>query len=141
MILLPVTLATASVLGIIYVLLSVMVSGERNRAKIGLGTGAEMSSPLGEEHNASRLLVAVRRHGHFAEYVPFSLLLLGLLEMAGSTRALLLGLAIALVVARLMITFGLGRAAPNIWRAGGQTIQLAMILVACSVGLIDVVSR
>jgi hypothetical protein len=141
MILLPVTLVTASVLGIIYVLLSVMVSGERNRAKVGLGTGTDPSVPLGEEHNASRLLVAVRRHGHFAEYVPFSLILMGLLEMAGSTRALLLSLGIGLVVARLMISFGLGRAAPNVWRAGGNVIQLAFILVACSVGLIHVVSR
>lgn len=136
MIHLPITLATASVLGILYALLSVAVSGERGRSKIGLGTGAEMSAALGAEHKASRLLIAVRRHGSFAEYVPLSLILLALLEMSGASRAWLLGLAGALVLARLMIVAGMGRAAPNILRAGGSTIQYAMIAAASVYGII-----
>lgn len=138
---LPVTLLTASVLGILYVFLSIAVSGERNRSKIGLGTGAEASAPLGQEHTASRLLVAVRRHGHFAEYVPLSLILLALLELAGTGRDVLSGLASALVLARLMIVFGMGRPAPNLLRAGGNVVQLLMILTACGLGLFDAVTH
>jgi hypothetical protein len=133
---LPVTLCTASVLGILFVLLSVAVSGERDRAKIGLGTGMEGSVKLGEEHNASRLFVAVRRHAHFAEYVPLSLILLMLLEFRGANRLMLVGLAAALVLARIMIVFGLGRPAPNVLRAGGNAIQYLMILVASVYGLV-----
>jgi len=131
---LPITLCTASILGILYVLLSIAVSGERSRSKIGLGTGTEGSVALGEEHNASRLFVAVRRHGHFAEYVPLSLILMMLLELGHARRMILIGLGVALVLARIMIVFGLGRAAPNVLRAGGSTIQYLMILVASVYG-------
>src|SRR6185312_10925457 len=98
MIVLPITLAAAAVLGIIYVLLSVAVSGQRGKTKIGLGTGADASAALGQEHTAPKLLIAVRRHGHFAEYVPLSLILLMLLELANTDRNVLIGLAAALVL-------------------------------------------
>ena len=133
---LPITLCTAGILGILYVLLSIAVSGERSRSKIGLGTGTEGSVALGEEHNASRLFVAVRRHGHFAEYVPLSLILMMLLELGHARRMILIGLGVALVLARIMIVFGLGRAAPNVLRAGGSTIQYLIILVASVYGLV-----
>jgi len=137
---LPITLCTASILGIVYVLLSIAVSGERGRSKIGLGTGTDGAVALGEEHNASRLLVAVRRHGHFAEYVPISLILMMLLELGHGRRMILIGLGVALVLCRIMIVFGLGRAAPNVLRAGGSIIQLLIILVASVYGLILVAS-
>lgn len=132
---LPVTLTTACILGIFYVTLSAAVSAERNRSKIGLGAGAEISVALGAEHHAPRLFIAVRRHGHFAEYVPLSILLIMLLEIEGAGRLWLYGLASALVLARLMVAFGMGRAAPNIFRAGGNVIQWTMILVASVYGL------
>jgi uncharacterized membrane protein YecN with MAPEG domain len=137
---LPITLCTASILGIVYVLLSIAVSGERGRSKIGLGTGTDGAVALGEEHNASRLLVAVRRHGHFAEYVPISLILMMLLELGHARRMVLIGLGVALILARIMIVFGLGRAAPNVLRAGGSVIQLLIILVASVYGFVLVAS-
>lgn len=137
---LPITLCTASILGIIYVLLSIAVSGERGRSKIGLGTGTDGAVALGEEHNASRLLVAVRRHGHFAEYVPLSLILMMLLELGHARSMVLIGLGVALILCRIMIVFGLGRAAPNVLRAGGSVIQLLVILVASVYGLVLVAS-
>jgi uncharacterized membrane protein YecN with MAPEG domain len=138
---LPVSLATASILGILYVVLSVSVSAERGRSKVGFGTGPEASVALGAEHQAPRLLVAVRSHGHFAEYVPISLLLIALLELSGASRDWLYGLAGALVLARLMIAFGMGRAAPNFFRAGGNVVQWVMILTASVYGLVLVVNR
>ena len=141
MIMLPVTLVTASVLGIFYAFLSVAVSGERGRSKIGLGTGAEATAVLGQEHTASKLLIAVRRHGHFAEYVPISLILLALLELGGTGRPVLAGLAAALILSRLMIALGMGRPAPNVLRAGGNVVQLLMILTACGFGLFSAVTN
>jgi uncharacterized membrane protein YecN with MAPEG domain len=135
MIHLPVTLATASILGIFYLVLSAAVSGERNRSKTGLGTGPEPNVALGAEHKAPPLFVAVRRHGNFAEYVPLSLILIMLLELNGVPRPWLLGLAGALVLARLMQAAGMGMAAPNLPRAGGSTIQWLMILTASVYGL------
>ncbi len=113
MIVLPITLATAAVLGILYVLLSIAVSGQRGKTKIGLGTGTETTSALGQEHTAPKLLIAVRRHGHFAEYVPLSLILLMMLELANTNRDVLIGLAAALIVARLMITAGMAAQRPT----------------------------
>ncbi len=141
MISLPVTLTTACVLGIFYVALSAAVSAERNRSKIGLGSGTEISVALGTEHQAPRLLIAVRRHGHFAEYVPISILLIMLLEIEGAGRLWLCGLASALVLARLMIAFGMGRAAPNVFRASGSVIQWTMIVAASVYGLAIVFTR
>src|SRR5690242_8842075 len=135
MISLPVTLTTACVLGIFYVALSAAVSAERNRAKVGLGSGSEVSVTLGAEHQAPRLFIAVRRHGHFAEYVPISILLIMLLEIGGAARGWLYGLAGALVLSRLMIALGMGLAAPNVLRAGGNVIQWTMIFVASVYGL------
>jgi uncharacterized membrane protein YecN with MAPEG domain len=137
----PVTLATASILGVLYVVLSLAVSLERNRSKVGLGTGAEASVVLGTEHQATPLIVAVRRHGNFQEYVPISILLLLLLELSGADRDWLYGLAGALILSRLMIAFGMGRAAPNPFRAGGITINWVMIMAASIYGLVLVVGR
>jgi uncharacterized membrane protein YecN with MAPEG domain len=133
---LPVTLATASILGVLYIVLSAAVSAERNRSKVGFGTGAEASVALGAEGQAPRLLVAVRRHGHFAEYVPIALILLMLLEIQHASLSWLYGLAGALVLSRLMIAFGMGRAAPNLFRAGGNVVQWVMILAASIYGLV-----
>jgi hypothetical protein len=133
---LPVTLVTTCVLGIFYVGLSAAVSAERGRSKVGFGSGAEVSVALGAEHRAPRLLVAVRRHGHFAEYVPLSILLILLLEIAGASRLKLGALAALLVASRAMIAFGMGRAAPNVFRAGGNVAQWVMIVVASVWGLV-----
>jgi uncharacterized membrane protein YecN with MAPEG domain len=138
---LPVTLVTTCVLGIFYVALSAAVSAERGRSKVGFGTGTDAHVALGAEHKAPRLLVAVRRHGHFAEYVPISILLIMLLEIRQANPMWLYALAGALVLARLMIAFGMGRAAPNVFRAGGNVVQWLMIVAASGYGLALVFMR
>jgi len=62
--------------------------------------------------------------------------LLMLIELANTDRNVLIGLAVALVLARLMITAGMGRPASNVLRAGGNVVQLLMILTACVFALI-----
>jgi hypothetical protein len=40
-----------------------------------------------------------------------------------------------------MITAGMGRPAPNVLRAGGNVIQVLMILTACGFGLFAVAAN
>jgi hypothetical protein len=60
---------------------------------------------------STSLLVAIRRHGQFAEYVPISIILLLLLEIGRANRIAPLGLAAMLMISRLSMAVGLGRIA------------------------------
>jgi len=126
---LPITLGTASALGVLFVGLSVLVTAARVRGGTGLGLGVE--APDG---TPSPLLVASRRQGHFAEYVPYSLILLGLLEAWGLQRTLLLTFAGLLIVARLILSFGINARTPNPWRLAGNALQWGLILAMSGTG-------
>lgn len=84
---------------------------------------------------AAALKIAVRAHANFAEFVPLALILLGAIEAAGAPHGLLLGLAVALVLARLAHPIGMARAAPNPLRAGGALVTWAVIAVAAITAL------
>jgi len=115
----PVTLAAAGLLGLMYMGLTFNVVRYRLRTKTMLGDGG----------NAA-LNVAIRTHGNFMEYVPIALILLGGIEAAGAPHALVLVLAAALVAGRLLHPFGMTRPAPNVFRAGGAMGTWGVILVA-----------
>jgi uncharacterized protein len=126
---LPITLGTASVLGFIFVGLSMLVTAARIRGGTGLGLGVE--APDG---TPSPLLIAARRQGHFAEYVPFSLILLGLLEAWGLEHKLLLTYGAVLIVGRLLLAFGINAKTPNPWRLAGNVLQWGLILAMSGSG-------
>ena len=67
-----ITAVYASLLAILYIVLSYRVAQRRMRFQVGLGTGQN-----------TELERAVRIHGNFAEYVPIALLLLAFLETGG----------------------------------------------------------
>jgi hypothetical protein len=131
---LPITLGTASILAIMFVLLSLRVVRGRMSSRISIGDGSA-GAQSGKETEAKGLLVAVRSHANFAEYVPYSLLMLALLEGAGANATLLLALAAVLILARVLHPIGMGRPAPNPFRAGGISLQWLMLLVAGLYGL------
>jgi len=94
---LPVTTLATGLLGLLLVVLSFRVIAVRRAGQVSLGTGG---NPLLEKR--------MRSHANFCEYVPFCLLLLGLLEAGGALPApALQALAALLVVARLAHPFGL----------------------------------
>jgi hypothetical protein len=126
---LHITLITAGILGLIFLGLSVYVVVQRTRAKVMLGDG---DGKPGTE----ALRAATRMHANFAEYVPLILILLGGIEYAGAPHNLVLGLAVALVVARLSHAFGLPRPAPNPLRAAGASLTWIVLLVASAEALI-----
>jgi uncharacterized protein len=130
----PVTLVTVCLLGIAYAALSIAVGVERGRSNMSLGLPAA-SFAIGDEHQASALLIAVRRHGQFAEYVPISILLVLLLELNHADRIALIGLAAALILSRICMTLGLGRSSPNPLRTAGNLLQWSMIAISSALGL------
>ena len=68
-----ITLLYAGLLGLLFLLLSFWVVKRRAQFKVMIGEG-----------EAPELLAAIRTHGNFAEYVPLTLLLMGLCELAGA---------------------------------------------------------
>lgn len=125
---LPVTLLFASLNGLIFLVLSVLVVRGRTTEKVSIGAGGR-----------EKLEVAIRVHGNFAEYVPLALLLMALLELSGAGETLLYILGAVLTVGRLSHAYGLSRSLrPNAFRAGGAMATWIVIGVACFVGLYQV---
>ena len=92
----PITAVYASLLAILYVILSYRVAQRRMRFQVGLGTGQNTD-----------LERAVRIHGNFAEYVPFALLLLALFETGGGPAWAVHAAGAGLLVARGLHALGL----------------------------------
>jgi uncharacterized membrane protein YecN with MAPEG domain len=117
-----VTMLSTAVLGLLFALLSVLVVTTRTTTKIDLGTDdATASSPL---------YTAVRSHANFAEYVPLTLLLIGLIELHTGETLLVKVLAFGLIFARVIHPLGMRMKAPNPFRAGGFLITVLILSVA-----------
>lgn len=136
---LPITLSAASILSALFMYLSISVTRARFATNIGLGSDAERAIAGGEEASAPPLFVAIRSHAHFAEYVPLSLLLLGLLELAQANQIALEVMASTLVLARVLHPIGMGRKSPNAFRAGGNILQWLLLTVLAIYGLATVI--
>jgi len=88
----------AALLALLYLALSGLVIRQRLRHGVPIGLG-----------EAEGLLRASRAHGNFAEYVPFALVLILLLEQGGAALWLLHGLGVALLLGRLSHAWGISR--------------------------------
>ena len=80
----------AGTLGIVFFVLSMRVISNRVRAQVNLLDGGDQA-----------LTRAMRVHGNFSEYVPFTLLLMALAEIQGGSGLLMHGLGTVLIVCRL----------------------------------------
>jgi uncharacterized protein len=69
-------------------------------------TRSALSASIGDAGNAD-LLLKIRRHGNFIEWVPFVLVLMMLAEMQGVGRTWLIAAGTLLLVGRLAHPFGL----------------------------------
>lgn len=85
-----VTALYAGLLGLWFLVLSVRVIQGRRKG-IYLGDGGDAS-----------MLRLMRGHANFAEYTPFTLLLIGMAEMQGLSDVLVHALASTLLLARLL---------------------------------------
>lgn len=126
-----VTSLYAALLALLLVVLAVAVVRVRKGERIGIGTGG-----------SDRLGRAVRVHGNFTEYVPMALLLLLLLEVCGTDRALLHAFGILLLVARLLHAFGLSRSAgTSLGRFAGAGLTFLLIAAMALLLLVLAVQR
>ena len=104
---------------LIFVVLSARVIRGRRRRQVNLGHGGHAD-----------LETAIRVHANFAEYVPFALLVIVLVEAAGFSRYWVHALGIALIVARLAHAQGLSVAKqPSPGRIVGVTLTFAVLVI------------
>jgi len=121
----PVTLLYASILGLLFLLLSINVARLRGKHKVPFGTEGSIE-----------LARAARTQANFVECVPLLLLLMALLESLQSSRYLLHAIGILAVVARLLHAWGLSRnEALSAPRGIGAGLTFLLILVCCLWGL------
>lgn len=110
----------AAICGLLLVLLSIRVVALRGKYKVGIGDGGQ-----------AELNRAIRVQANFVEYVPLSLILLLLLELAGAPTQLLHGLGIALVLSRIAHAIGYSKSArSSAGRAIGAVGTFAILLIA-----------
>ena len=114
---LPITLTIAGAAALLHIWLAARVSRLRRHFKVSVGDGGNEA-----------LLRRIRAHGNYVENMPFFLILLGLVELAGGDRRILWGIAIAFVLARIAHAFGMDRAGANPLRVGGIAISWLVLL-------------
>ncbi len=104
------TTSYACFLALLFLALSVKTIRERRRSKIAIGPGED---PV--------LARAVRAHANFAEYAPFALLLMALLEMNQGNSIAIHAAGLALSFGRLSHSFGISRTEEDFrFRVGGM---------------------
>jgi uncharacterized protein len=124
---LPITSITAAILSLIFLVLSVRVSRARRASKTSLGYGQASAAPA-KGHEITPLFVAARTQANFAEYVPFCILMMALIEAQGGTQLQLASFGGLLIAARLLHPFGMGRPSPNVPRFLGAALTYLLLL-------------
>ncbi len=110
----------AALLAIFYVVLAFAVVRQRMKLRVGLGDGQQPS-----------LIKAIRIHGNFAEYVPFALLLLLLLEQKAGLSWQLHLIGGLILGGRLLHALGLMQSAgTSPWRFLGMVSTFTALLVS-----------
>lgn len=124
---LMVTLTTAGLLGLVYFILTVRVVQVRGKLKVNLGDGGD-----------DTLLSRIRAHANFAEYAPFILVVLAVLELA-VVSPWLWAIGLGLVAVRVSHAIGMAMPAPNPFRivgaAGTWIIMVGASIWALILGL------
>ena len=92
----------AAILALLFIILSIRTIKTRREHKVAIGDGGEKS-----------ILRASRVHANFSEYVPFTILLIAMLEMQSYSDWMIDGLCIALVAARIAHAYGVSQANEN----------------------------
>ena len=127
---LPITLASASVLTLLSLVLAMRAAMVRVKYGILMGDGGNPD-----------MLARMRAHANFVEYVPLLLILMGLLELSGANRTMLMASSAALVLARVLHAIGMARPSPNPWRAAGTVGTTLLIVLYAGYGLVILILR
>jgi len=110
----------ASLLALLFVFLSFRVIGWRRLKKVEIGHGDD-----------NQLLRRMRVHANFAEYVPFTLLLMAMAESMTAPRPLIHLVGLILIAGRLMHAYGLSQT-PHILRYRVWGMMLTFLALSIS---------
>ncbi len=110
----------AALLALFFVFLSIRVIGWRRVKKVELGHGDD-----------NQLLRRMRVHANFAEYVPFTLLLMAMAESMTAPRPLIHLAGLILIAGRLMHAYGLSQT-PHILRYRVWGMMLTFLALSIS---------
>lgn len=112
--------AYAAILALLYIYLSTRVIRLRTALRVAIGHGGH-----------SILERTQRVHGNFAEYVPFTLLLLMFVEMQDRPHWLVHALCLALLAARLLHAYGVSQEREDVRiRIIGAAVTFGVIGIA-----------
>ena len=115
----PVTALYAGLLAPILVVLAVMVINRRRAARVAIGHGED-----------TLLLRRMRVHANFAEYVPLTLVLMGLAESLKTAPLLLHAVGITLLVGRLVHAYGVSQVNETLsYRVTGMLLTFTALIV------------
>jgi uncharacterized membrane protein YecN with MAPEG domain len=112
---LTVTLTIAAACAVINIWLATRIIGRRLNG-IAVGDGGD-----------DRMLRDMRAHANFAEYAPFVLILMGLIELAGGSTVWLWAIGAVFVVARIGHPIGMRLNGRNLPRALGALLTWAVL--------------
>ncbi len=109
----------AALLGVVFIGFSAYVSSVR--AKTGVSTGHEGNVDM---------VVAMRRHGNMAEYLPVVLLLMLFAELMGTDAKYLHAAGLIMILGRFVHPFGISADGGNFAaRIGGQSATYLAMLI------------
>lgn len=111
----------ASLLGLMFVFLSVRTLLTRRKFKVAVGDSGNVE-----------LLRAMRAHGNFAEYVPLALILIYFVEQAKASSFLISILGTGLLLGRISHAYGISKVNENFFfRVFGMSCTLTVIGASC----------
>ena len=110
----------AAVLALMFVAMSVRTLRLRRQLRIAVGDKGDQ-----------QMLRAMRVHANFAEYVPFSLLLIYMFETRSGTGVLIHALCVCLIVGRFSHAYGLSRVEEDYrYRVFGMSMTFTALAVS-----------
>ncbi|WP_170422743.1 MAPEG family protein [Ruegeria arenilitoris] len=123
---LSITPVYAALLALLYVALSVRVIMQRRGDKISYGDGGN-----------TNMLKVMRTHSNFAEYAPFALLMIAMVELQGAGAWLVNLLGLGILFGRVLHAYGFGRK-PQIviLRQIGMLLTFAVLIIAAIASLL-----
>lgn len=113
----------AGLLALLYLILAARIIRLRWKYRVGIGSGGE-----------EELKAAIRVQGNFIEYVPFILILLGIIETQGAASALVHGMGITTLIARLSHAVGITKTiGVSVFRTIGVLGTFAVLLFSAGI--------
>ncbi len=115
----------ASLVALLFVLLSLRVIVARRQSSVPLGDGGD---PI--------LLRRLRAHGNFAEYAPLVIVLMALAELQGGASITLHAIGLLLLGGRLIHAFGVSQEPENYrLRVAGMALTFTALMIGALANL------